>query len=127
MVSSLSSPRSLAFSAFGSGSLRSLVVRRSLSGSRFVLVASFGSASAAGAFARRWSVRLGRSVLVRRVSSSFSARVGAFWAVSVPCALAPAAALGCAWAVARVSFVGGLRRLVRSLALSRSVWGAAGG
>jgi hypothetical protein len=111
---SLPGPRSLAFSAFRAGGLRSLVVRRSLrSFSGFVVVASFGSASAAGAFGRRWAGRLGRSVAVRRL--------GSFFAVSVPCAVSPRSAACCSWVVARLSFVGGLRRLVWLLSLS-SAW-----
>ena len=110
--------RSLAFSAFGSGSLRSLVLRRSRrSFSGWVVVASFASPPRAGVFAARWAGRLGLSVVARRV--------GSFLAVSVPCA-PPAGGGGAAGCVlARVACVGGLRRLVRLLSFS-SAWGVAG-
>lgn len=114
------SPRSVAFSAFRAGSLRSLVVRRSLhSRSGFVLVASFHSSASASAFARRWAARLGLPVAVRRSGR----RSGASWSVSVPVVVAEPSVFACV--AARVSFVGGLRSLVRQLSWS-PVWGVSG-
>ena len=63
-------------SALGSGCSGWLVRPSVRAQSGLVLVASFGSLSGAGRFARRWSARLGSSVLVRRVAAG--------WAVSVP-------------------------------------------
>mgnify|MGYP006294597187 CR=1 len=57
--------RSLAFSAFRAGSLASLCFRPGRSGAGTVLCAGFDDARAAGAFARRWAIRLGRSVACR--------------------------------------------------------------
>jgi hypothetical protein len=59
--------------ALGSGWLVHPSVRAQ---SGLVLIASFSSLSGAGQFACRWSGRLSRSVLVRRVAAG--------WAVSVP-------------------------------------------
>ena len=74
-----SSSRSVAFSAFRCGGLRSVLLRpssRAFSGA--ALVCSFASPGAAGAFARRWAVRLGVLVFVRRAPGG--------WSVSVPVA-----------------------------------------
>lgn len=109
----LASPRSLAFSAFRSGSLVRLRLRSSFSApGGFVVVAFFRCPARAGAFARRWAGRLGVSVAVRRS--------GALWAVPVPCAPVPRRFVvpspvcvggGGLW----VSAVGGLRSFLRSL------------
>lgn len=94
--------RSVAGSAVGSGCcswvFRSSV--RSFSGS--VVCASFLVRSFAVSFARRWAARLGVFCAVRRV--------GAFWAVSVPCvrSVVPAPVPSVPACVARVfSVVGG--------------------
>ncbi len=74
---SLSRCRSVAFSAFRAGSLRSLLLRpsgRSFSG--IVLVCVFASGPRAFPFAARWAVRLGVGVRVRRHPLG--------WQVSVP-------------------------------------------
>jgi hypothetical protein len=74
----LVSVRSLAFSAFRSGGLVSVLWRpssRSLSG--FVLVARFSRQAPARAFACRWARRLGVSVVVGPPSSGFAVRVPA--------------------------------------------------
>ena len=71
------SSRSVAFSAFRAGSLCSVLLRpssRAFSGA--ALVCSFASPRSAAAFARRWSVRLGVLVFVRRAPGG--------WSVSVP-------------------------------------------
>ncbi len=102
---SLSSSRSVAWSAFVSGSLRSVLLRPGRSGARAVLVCSFGCAQRAGAFAARWARRLGRSVAVRRVAGLFS--------VSVPVALASFRWPRCVGQ--RLSWSGGLRGFVRAL------------
>jgi hypothetical protein len=101
----LSSSRSVAFSAFVSGSLRGLLLRPGRSGARAVLVCSFGCLRRAGRFAARWARRLGRSVVVRRVAGLFE--------VSVPVALA-----SCRWPRCvgfRLSWSGGLRGFVAAL------------
>lgn len=67
---------SVSGSAVGSGCSGWLVRPSVRAHSGWVLVASFSSFAGAGRFARRWSGRAGRSVVVRRVA------VG--WAVSVP-------------------------------------------
>jgi hypothetical protein len=77
--SGLVAPRSLSFSAWRAGSLRSLVLRasrRSFSGA--VVVASFACPRRAGRFAARWARRLRVVVLVRRAGPGL-------WDVSVPC------------------------------------------
>ena len=96
--------RSVAFSAFRSGSLAS-VARRPASWSPSVLVGVFGfrSPASAGAFASRWAARLGVAVRVRRC--------GSLWAVAVPVAGVPSGSAAGLW----VS--GGLRGLLRALAL----------
>lgn len=100
-----SAPRSLAFSAFRAGGLRVVVVRPSArSRSGWVLVCSFSSALAASRFARRWSARLRLAVAVRPG-----------FAVSVPCSAPPSRCPGLCFPVAAV---GGLRVLVRSLAVA---------
>lgn len=107
---SLSSSRSVAWSAFVSGSLRSVSLRPGRSGARAVLVCSFACARRAGRFAARWARRLGRSVALRRVP-------GGQWSVSVPVALR-----SFRWPVGvcrRLSWSGGLRGFV-------AVLGAAG-
>ena len=74
---SLPRPRSVAWSAWFSGSLASVLVRRSVSvPGAWVCVCSFRSFGSACRLARLWSVRLGRSVVVRRSCG--------FWCVSVP-------------------------------------------
>jgi hypothetical protein len=74
----VASLRPLLFSAFRAGGLRGFglfVSRRSPSGR--VLRLSFASWASASAFARRWAVRLGLPVVVRR-------SVAWGWVVSVP-------------------------------------------
>lgn len=89
----VSSVSSLVWSAFRAGSLAGVQVRpSSRARSGVVLVAWFRSSSRAGAFAARWSARLGLSVAVRR-------RRG-LWAVSVPVAGAVPFMGPSAWAVA---------------------------
>ncbi|MCP4544271.1 MAG: hypothetical protein GY832_44730 [Chloroflexi bacterium] len=105
MVSQIQSPRSVAFSAFRAGSLRSITVRpSSRAASRVVLVAAFASFPRARSFARRWASRLGFSVVVRRS--------GALWAVSVPVVIRAR----CRWLLAGggifAPVVGGLRGLL---------------
>lgn len=113
-MASLSPPRSVAWSAFLSGSLGSLVLRPGRSGARAVLVASFGSAPRAGRFARRWARRLGLSVAVRSAP-------GGVWSVSVPVALASSRWPRCVGR--RLVWSGGLRGFARSLAVAGLVWG----
>jgi len=80
MPSKKNSIRHLVFSAFRAGGLRSVLLRSSSrSRSGVVLVAVFGSSHRAAAFARRWAVRLGLGVFVRRHPGGF--------AVSVPVVL----------------------------------------
>lgn len=67
---------SVSGSAVGSGCCGWLVRPSVHAQSGWVLVASFSSFAGAGRFARRWSGRAGRSVVVRRVAAG--------WAVSVP-------------------------------------------
>lgn len=101
-------PRSLCWSAFLCGSLSAVVLRgssRSFSGR--ALDCMFSSPSSAARFARRWAVRLGLSVPVRRSPCGL-------WAVSVPVAwrssrVPPSYA-------SRVSWSGGLR------AFSAALW-----
>lgn len=99
--------RSLAFSAFRSGSLAS-VARRPASWSSSVLVGVFGFRSpvSAGAFAARWAARLGVSVRV--------CRSGSLWSVAVPVGGVPSGSRSGLW----VS--GGLRGLLRALRLLAS-------
>lgn len=103
---SLSSSRSVAFSAFVSGSLRFVLLRPGRSGARAVLVCSFSCARRAGRFAARWARRLGRSVALRRVA-------GGLWSVSVPVALRSFRWPRCVGQ--RLSWSGGLRGFVRAL------------
>jgi len=109
MPSKNSSIRHLIFSAFRAGGLRSVLLRSSAhSHSGVVLVAVFGNRSQAAAFARRWSVRLGLSVFVRRHPGGF--------AVSVPVSLPssrPPSGFGKLLAVR-----GGVRGLVSLLGFS---------
>ena len=110
MSHSLTSARSLAFSAFRAGSLVSLVFRpssRSFSGA--VVVARFACPRCAGLFARRWASRLGVSVAVRG------------GAVSVPVAVPSSRPL---WLGRLVVCSGGLRGFVRSLGSAGVVRGA---
>ena len=100
-MSSLTSARFLAFSAFRAGSLVSLLFRpssRSFSGA--VAVARFGCPARAGAFARLWARRLGVAVAVRGCS------------VSVPVAVPSSRP---AWLGRLVVCSGGLRGFLRSL------------
>jgi len=94
--------RSVAFSAFRSGSLASVAFRPA-SWSRSVLVAVLGfrSPASAGRFAARWARRLGVAVPVRRS--------GRLWAVGVPVAGVPSGLSHGVWVR------GGLRGLVCSL------------
>jgi len=104
---SLCSTRSVAFSAFRSGGLVSVALRPARwSPSVLVLVAGFRSQVGAGLFARRWSARLGRPVVVRRS--------GRFRSVSVPVAGIPSGLCFGVWVR------GGLRGLVRALSVLAS-------
>ncbi len=102
---SFSASRSVAWSAFVSGSLRSVLLRPGRSGARAVLVCSFSCARRAGAFAARWARRLGRSVALRRVAGG--------WSVSVPVLLRSSRWPRCVGF--RLSWSGGLRGFVAAL------------
>lgn len=113
-MSSAFSPRLVAFSAFRVGSLRSVLLRpsaRAFSGAALVCV--FASPRAAGAFARRWSVRLGVLVFVRRAPGG--------WSVSVPVRRRSSRWPACVGRV--VCWSGGLRGFVLSLASAGLVAG----
>ena len=96
--------RSVAFSAFRSGSLASVALRPA-SWSPSVLVGVFGfrAPSSAGSFAARWAGRLGVSVRVRRSAG--------LWAVAVPVAGVPSGSRAGLWVR------GGLRGLLHALVL----------
>ena len=106
--------KSVVWSAFRAGSLRAVQLRPSVHArSGAVCVCSFRSATAAGQFARRWALRLGLSVAVRRSAG--------LWAVSVPVRRSSSR-----WpvSVGRVlSVAGGIRAVARVLAFSGlGVW-----
>jgi len=108
------SARLVAFSAFRSGSLRSVLPRpSSRSGSGFVLVCSFASPRRAGLFAARWAGRLGVSVSLRRSAG--------LWAVSVPVAPVWLSVLS----VGCLVVSGGVRGFRRSLGCSGLLFGGA--
>ena len=70
------SVRSLVFSAFRAGGLRSVLLRTSTRArSGTVVVAVFACPVRAGGFARRWAGRLGLSVFVRRHPGGFAVSV----------------------------------------------------
>lgn len=76
-MSSLPTALTITRSAFRAGSLANVLLRYSShSQSGLVLVAVFRDHTRAGSFARRWSIRLGLGVAVRRHPAG--------WAVSVP-------------------------------------------
>ncbi len=109
--------RSLLFSGFRAGGLAGwsfAVSRRSPSGR--VLRVAFSSWASASSFARRWSVRLGSPVVVRR-------SVAWGWVASVPVAWVaylPSGAVG-SWAV---PWVLGRPRGVRGFVLAVRRWSA---
>lgn len=81
-------PVRVLWSAFRAGSLASVLLRpSSRSGSGAVLVCSFRSLACAGAFARRWALRLGVSVAVRSGAGLFAVSVPVGASVSAPVAL----------------------------------------
>ena len=77
------SVRTTVFSAFRTGSLRGLTLRKRQTGNSggFVIVAHFGEESRAASFARAWAKRLGFRCFVRRQRVS----VGVRPAACVPC------------------------------------------
>lgn len=87
LVASLAAPwwRSLVGSALAAGACRWRVRRSVRSFSGAVVVAGFGCAAAARAFAAAWSGWVGFPVAVRR----FAGRCGPVWGVSVPVAVPP--------------------------------------
>ena len=82
-MSTLPAPRSAAWSAFVSGSLRSLCLLADLRSGEPLLVCDFTCPRRAGRFARRWAMRLGQPVAVRR-EPGFDAPI---WDVRIPIAL----------------------------------------
>lgn len=102
--------RSLAFSAFRTGSLYGFVVRPSLnSATGIVAVCTFSCPVRAATFARRWAIRLGLPVVIRH-------RV----MVSVPVIVAGSHPL---FFGRPVSCAGGLRGFIRSLGAAGVVRG----
>jgi len=114
-VSTLPAPRSAAWSAFLAGSLLSLCLRGGRHGEP-TLFCDFASPARAGRFARRWAMRLGQCVAVRRLPG----HDGPVWAIRIPVEIRHTRMPPCYGR--RFSWSGGLRGFIAAAQAHAILW-----